>query len=385
MSSTPLLDVGRNRRAEAIAVGAAQWRDPSSWVRREARERLRDGIWSASVVEAALDAALWDLDASTARRYVAQGGDEVSVLAILPGNVIGPALACAYCAACAGSHLILKAASDERHLAEIVALQFRDLGEPLSRAAEARYWRGGDPRIEADVFAAVSRIVTFGENATIEDVRRRAPAGVHVVGYGESYSIGVVGRDADVQRTARSAAIDVCMFDQRGCMSPQTVYVAGPNERAAVFAHALSRALAEVGRRLPRARLIDGESAAVANLVRRLAVSVLDRGAVGRETLIVGGRDKPIPDFVIAVEPFGPPRRAGFGRIVSVRPFRSIDELSGAVRSLSGKLDTVGIAGDLRPRAIAPLGPSRICMLGEMQRPPFGYRPRVDDFRGLSN
>jgi hypothetical protein len=201
-----------------------------------------------------------------------------------------------------------------------------------------------------------------------------------VVGYGDAYSIGVLGIAADVARTAKAAAVDICMFDQRGCMSPQTVYVAGPNERALVFAHALAKALADAGRKLPRARPVAGEDAAIADLIRRLSVTVLDRQADGLASLLVGKARAGVPDFVVGVEPFGPPRCAAFGRAVSIRPYRNLEELAGAIRSFGSRLDTVGVGGAVPAAEMDALGAARVCELGQMQRPPFGYRPKTEDF-----
>jgi len=370
-----------NARAELIARGAAEWRDRRSWVRREARERLRKGAWSEPVVEAALEAALWDLDLPTAERLVGIfGGVGTSALVILPGNVLGPAVVSAYCAAVTGSRAILKAGSDERQLAEIVEQQFESLGPPLARTVQARYWRGGDLVAEAAAFEDVSRVIAFGEDATIADIARRAPASVDLVAYGEAYSIGLVGAGAPVDQVAHAAAFDVCMFDQRGCMSPQTIYVAGPRQRAAVFARALALKLAELNRKLPRAHPALGEAEAAADLVRRMSASAFEPEPGGTETFIVGPLRDLVPDFVVAVEPFGEPRCAGFGRAVSVRPLRSTAELGGAIRAFGRRLDTVGTGGDVGQEALASLGALRVCPFGEMQRPPFGYRPKPSDF-----
>ena len=369
------------RRCRCIAAGAAQWRDPKSWVRREARERLRDGIWSAPVVEAALDAVLWDLDLARATELVkACALQGKCALVVLPGNILGPAVASAYCAAVAGARVVLKSARDERHLAEIVAQQFNDLGAPLAGAVQARYWPGGDAEIEAEAFAGNSRVIVFGGDATIESVRARIEPPGRVVGFGDAYSIGVIGPNADMRQAARGAAIDVCMFDQRGCLSPQTIYVAGPHERAILFGQALARALADVDRKLPRARPAAGEREALADLIRRLSASVLASPSHGLATLTVDRRHRIIPSYVVAVEPLGPPRCTGFGRVVSVRPFAAIAAVVDAVTVFGRKLDTLGVGGAVAPNETRAFGAQRVCALGEMQRPPFGYRPSPADF-----
>jgi len=130
-------------RLSSIARGAAEWRDPRSPVRAQAREALVGGPWSKEVVEAALDDVLWDLDVDAAIRAEARASrcrvageylDDRPVLVVLPGNVIGPAVQSAYCAALTGSRAILKSSSVERSLAEIAARQFDRLGAPRVRS-----------------------------------------------------------------------------------------------------------------------------------------------------------------------------------------------------------------------------------------------------------
>src|ERR1700680_1281620 len=157
-------------RADAIARGAAQWRNSASAVRMQAREALANGSWPAAVVEAALDNVLWDLDEQRARELcrdvIAERAG--STLVILPAYLIGPPLQPAYSAAVAGARAVLKASSAERFLADIVCAQFDGLGPPLAGSIRARYWPGGDVEAEADTLAGADRAIVFGDDATIE-------------------------------------------------------------------------------------------------------------------------------------------------------------------------------------------------------------------------
>jgi hypothetical protein len=334
-------------------------------------------------MEAALDNALWDLDEARAAALVTTSSpaDSRPVLVILPGNVIGPAIAAAYCAAAAGASVILKSPGVEQHLAPIVARQFDRLGAPLAGTIDARYWKGGDYSVEDALFAKVRRIVVLGSDSTTESVLQRA-GGPPVVAYGTSFSVGFVAAGAELHAAARGAARDMCIFDQRGCMSPQTIYVEGGEARALQFAHALAAALREAGVELPRAHVDADEAAAFAGRLRQFAVTAIPAIAHGLDTIVLGPRKNGRPEFVVAVEPCGTPTLAGFGRIVSVMPCAEPPPIA-----LAGPIDTLGFAGDrsaLLDAVIAQLRdqprPARICALGEMQRPPFGYRPTIENF-----
>ena len=370
-------------RAELIAHGAAQWRNPSSAVREKARRALRDSEWSPVVIEAALDDVLYDLDDIRARELAVERPHEEGrpVLVILPGNVIGPAIASAYCAACAGATIILKSPGDERALAPIIVGQFQTLGNPLAGTIDARYWKGGDREIEPTLFASVRKIIAFGSDVAIAEVTRRAPVAVR--GYGTSYSLGFVAAGTDIRNAARGAAYDIAMFDQRGCMSPQTVYVEGDEGRVLLFAHALELELRNVQQTLPRARMARDEAAAVAMAVRELSVRALAPRTHGLDTLMLGPEVDGVPGYVVAVEPSGLPTLKSFGRIVSVKPCETVDALLTIARASSVKLESLGCADDIAPDVrtrFVEAGFLRVCTLGEMQRPPFGYRPTVKDF-----
>ncbi|MDQ2816736.1 MAG: hypothetical protein M3T49_00815 [Candidatus Eremiobacteraeota bacterium] len=374
-----------SRRARLIAAAAQQWRDPHSAVRRAARAALASADWSQPVIETALDGVLADLDEDLADKLIRAYSTDTSVraLVVLPGNIVGPAVACAFCVACAGATATLKVSHAERGLAGVVGAQFDALGPPLRASIEARYWEGGDAAVEAAVLAAVDRIVAFGDDETIADIARRRPADVALVAYGRAYSVGFVRAHADLRGAAAGAAQDICMFDQRGCMSPQTIYVEGDQARTLRFARLLAEAISAHSRLLPRAKPWLEEAAALSGLLRRLAVNALDAGGAQLDGVILGPQVEGCPQFAVVAQAYGPPTCAGFGRVAVVKPCTDARQLSQALRASPWKLETVGIAGscDLEPE-IATARPSRVCALGAMQRPPFGYRPRVADFAG---
>src|SRR5215470_747243 len=371
-------------RARAIAAAATAWRDPSSEIRAKARRALAGSMWPAPVVETALDNALCDLDearvAELMRSRPLEAG-RLRVLVVLPGNIIGPAIQSAFCAAVAGARVTLKSASGERRLAALVAEQFDALGPPLAGSAIAEYWRGGEIDPEASALESVDRVIVFGDDATMQQIRSRARSfDVDIIGYGESYSIGYVSRESDGAKAAHEAAADLCLFDQRGCMSPQTIYVAGDRGRAVLFARTLASAIGETSKRLPRARLEPGEHALIADVIRRLSASAMEPTPHGLDTVIAGPLREGVPAFAVAVENFGEPTCFGFGRVAVIKPCGSAREVATQLRYYGRTVETIGLSGDLPESDLSALrlaSPLRMCALGEMQRPPFGHRPAV--------
>jgi hypothetical protein len=320
-----LLSPEGEARAAAAERFVAEWRDPDSWVRREARERLAGGLWSAPVIERAFDVAFRDRLDETPRDQVESWFEQSHdfarrALVILPGNVIGPALCAAYAVAVTGGSAILKAASTERVVADIVERQFEAIGAPLAGTIEARYWPGGDVAAEAIAIADVGAVIAFGSDATIDAVRARVPAGKHFIGYGTRFSLGLVTAGKDLMRASEAASVDVCMFDQAGCMSPQTIYVVGDASRALRFANALDAAMRKTSVRLPRVKPTRDEAAAANDVVRRSFVTAIDANSHGLSPVLAGPDNGGCPDYLIVVEPQGEPRTHGFGRIVTVMP-----------------------------------------------------------------
>lgn len=379
--------VEASARAELLDRAAAAWSDRGSAVRALARTALADAEWSSAVIETALDDALLGFDGATALRQGAEarGGPDAEasrrpVLVILPGNVIGPAVAAAFCAAAAGARAVLKAAGPERVLAPLVADQFDRIGPTLAGTIDARYWKGGDIAIEVDEFARARHIVLLGSDATLASVGHRAGR-MDVRGYGTAYSVGYVAAGAAYAMAARAAARDVCLFDQRGCMSPQTIYVQGDDGDALRFAHALAAALRTTGAELPRARITRAEAETLADRVRRFAVTALAAQTHGLDTLLLGPRREQTPEFIVVVEAGGPPTLESFGRIVSIKACADLDHALEWCDPERHVFDSFGYAGmDERDAVQATAVFSRVCALGEMQRPSFGYRPQISDF-----
>jgi hypothetical protein len=312
-------------RVAATERFVSEWRDPDSWVRREARERLAGGLWSGPVIERAFDIVFSKRADKSPRARIADWFEASReharrALVILPGNVIGPALCSCFAVAVSGGSAILKAASTERAVADIIERQFAAIGAPLAGTIEARYWPGGDIAAEAAAIADVGAVIAFGSDATIETIRSRVPADKHFIGYGTRYSLGLVTTGADLAAAAEAASFDICLFDQAGCMSPQTIYVVGNASRALRFATALDAAMRTTTEELPRVRPSRDEAAAANDVLRRSYVTALDANSHGLSPVFAGPDNGGCPDYLIVVEPQGEPRTYGFGRIVVIMP-----------------------------------------------------------------
>ncbi len=218
----------------------------------------------------------------------------------------------------------------------------------------------GDPRItltlDRDVAATQASVVhVYGRDATIAQVRARVPAGVQVLGHGAGLGAALVTGKAPVGEAARALALDVAVFDQRGCLSPRLVLVVGDEERAGEVAERLHRELGELDVRVPRGGLSPEESIESVRWRDTVAFAGALRVGGGHCVGILPGRAS------LAIPPAG--------RHVLVV---AVGDLAGARHALAVVAPLVVTLGSDDLVAAAAVAPAhaRTAELGGMQRPP---------------
>ncbi len=91
----------------------------------------------------------------------------------------------------------------------------------------------------------------YGSDETLGDVRASLPSGVWFHAHGAGFGAVVVEPNTFSEADARAIALDTALFDQRGCLSPRVVCVAGEHRRAQDVARSLAAALARLELELP--------------------------------------------------------------------------------------------------------------------------------------
>lgn len=195
-------------------------------------------------------------------------------------------------------------------------------------------------------------LVAYGSDETLDALQRALPSAVAFEGRGHGFGVSYVARDARLEDAARAVAANVADHDQRGCLSPQTVFVRGD---AVAFAKALHGALGEREGTLPRGPIGAGDGAAVAQWQGVLAARAVwfRRGAAHG----VGALDA--PELVAS---------PGL-RNVAVCPVDSVAALRGALGDALPHLTCVGVAGSFEVDAWR-FTRARVVTAGTMQDPP---------------
>jgi hypothetical protein len=148
------------------------------------------------------------------------------------------------------------------------------------------------------------------------------------------------------------------LHDQRGCLSPHVVHVAGAARR---FAGRLAAALDVLAGRMPLGPASVGERAAT-------RVHTAEAEWAPRAAVLTG------PGGTVIYDEERPPHPGPGRRTVHVHP---VDEPSAAwARVAVGTIECVGVSGvDVEPLVdtLRDLGVARVCPVGRMQRPPLSW------------
>lgn len=266
--------------------------------------------------------------------------------------------------------VLAKTSSQGGAFPKLIQDALAQISPALANALAVVDFKGGRSEIEDALFEAAAVISVYGNDDTITQIRQRLPANTRLHAHGHGLGAVFVPKttvldEQTLQGVCDAIALDVSAYDQRGCMSPQGIWVeTGGAYDARVFAEILvTRSLSKLSKVLPRGPLpLD---AAAAELQWRGV------GAVQGE-LVTGH------DFAVCLEKQTPFRTTPGYRNISVWSCQSQAHLADILAPFGCQLKVLGIAGDqiTRQRIASalpgPLAP-RVCEIGTMQTPPLDY------------
>lgn len=223
----------RRARIQRLLEAARRIADPQDPLGREARLVLPAATrLSPAGIELAFERCL-ELSPSDAElaRLEASVFESARAHVLLSANVFTAAHRAIALALAASARVFVRPSRRAPHLAELLARAAPDLFEVVPRLLPER----GEP-----VFA-------YGSDSTLEALRSELPPGVLLAAHGPGY--GLVALQAsdpneDWSAVVRGLALDLALFDQRGCLSPRLVLFEGGLDAARPFVAALRAALA---------------------------------------------------------------------------------------------------------------------------------------------
>lgn len=278
------------------------------------------------------------------------------------------------------SPLLLRPSSRDLLTTTVLLDQLRDRAPALAPFVAGVHWPRSCQRTSRAVLGQADLVQVWGDDDTVRTLERLVPPSTRFVGHGHRVSCAVIGPheggDAPVAGAlARSIALDTSLFDQRGCMSPHTVFVHTESRPSLLdlAEHLAAEAFAEIERTLPRGQ-IDPQTAAEVMQLRGVS-EFAGCARTGRTFTVVLHE-------ACAFHPAPP------ARVLHLVPWSRPEDLEQALAPLRHRLSTVALsAGSDGRRTLLPvlqrLAPGRICAPGRMQRPLLlrhhDGRPRLAD------
>jgi len=293
------------------------------------------------------------------------------------GNVPGLPLWSLVCGLLVKAPAIGKVASAEPLFASLFARLLAEVEPRLADCLAIVWFKGGDMESERTLFNEADTVLAYGGNDTLAALRQQMPITTRFLPHGHKLSAGLVSAAAlDVGHapaTARAAALDVVRYEQQGCYSPHTFYVArGGRVTPREFAQQLAGELAALQHKFARRVLSLEEAASVAGW--RQSQEMKSFSQAGVELL----GDAAAPWSVAYAEQATALQPCALNRTLQVQ---AVDRLEDAVPLLAAQRDylqTVGLAAAPQQlQALAELlgqaGVTRICALGSMTAPEAGW------------
>jgi hypothetical protein len=377
--------LGVDRRCQALAAAAAELADCASPLGGHARRVLPvSSGHSPEMVDWALRSALGEVDAKgLAALFREAAGEERAgaaerrcvpprlVTAVLAGNVFTASLRPIVLALLAGSPLVCKASSRGDAFPRLFEVALTAVDPEVGAALAVATFPGGTEELEDALFRASDAVIVYGGDPTVEVLRRRLPATVRLQEHGHGLGVAWVTAAvlANPQRAAEAAerlALDVAAYDQRGCLSPQVLWLEdrdlGGEKEGRRFLALLAEALERQDRLLPRG-FLPPEIAAAQMQWRGVMATAGELWAGGWGAVVwIADRSAPLH--------LGP----GWRNLL-VLPCTGAPDLARRLTPFGVHLKAVGVGGDPEAlRRLADLLPPplcpRLCPLGRMQIPP---------------
>ena len=397
LSPAALIDVAERLRAagpalrqvpveERIAIidrVAARWLSPDFPLRRLAVERLPLVTgYPARAVSQSLDNLWGALRSSDLRGVVRAELDDVRepsglALHVLSGNVPGAGVFGLIAALLAGVPSLVKTARREPLLPALIAGSLATEDPRLGAALAVTPWTGGDVGLDRAAIAAVDLVLAYGRAESLGEIAAHEPA--RLLSFGPRVSVGLIAREALDRHTAATCAMQVALFDQQGCLSPQLLFV----EDTPATPRFVEAVLDELGRletTLPPAPLSLAEATASWRHLEQARWRAQES-----EPLTVhagpGGR------FSIVCDRSGIVPTSPLNRHVVVVPISQLGTAEQTLSQIAGCVEAVGYAGPTArlPEAVTvatACDAPRLCPLDRMQQPPFGWRQSGHDRLG---
>jgi len=298
------------------------------------------------------------------------------LLQIVSGSVPGVSATALLRGLLVRSATVVKPGRGDLLLPLLWARGIREEDPSLGRVLGIHYWPGGAPlsvEVERGWLQEADRVVVYGGPEAVGAAREQLPPGVPLVAYPHRISVGLLGREwggaPGCDRLLREAARALSLFDGRGCVTPQLLFVEeGGRWSGEDWGTHLAAAMEAEASALPPGRL----SADEAGRIQQLRGTAEMRGAAGRGDRVWRGEGT---RWTVILDPGEGLRGSCPGRVVRVVPVGDLELVPRRLAELAPHLQTVALEVEdaRRPalaEALARSGVPRITTLAGAPWPP---------------
>jgi hypothetical protein len=297
---------------------------------------------------------------------------------ITAGNVPNPTLISMLLGILTRSAQFVKCATGASFLPRLFAHSIYEMDSKLASCLEIAEWAGGRSDLEELLFSEADCITATGADETLSAIRARVPAKTRFLGYGHRVSFGFVSHEMltiyGAKKVVARAADDIVAWDQHGCLSPHVIYVEhGGNTSGDRFAQMLADELELRESSHPRGVLKVETSAVISS--RRGFYDL--RASHIETTRVWWSKDSTAWSVVYENDPQF--QLSCLNRFIYVKGVTDMTQVLQNAENVRGKVSTVGLAapesraGELALQ-LARWGVTRVCPLGQMQKPPLTWR-----------
>lgn len=273
---------------------------------------------------------------------------------------------------------VVKCASGLKFLPRLFAHSLYEAAPKLGACLEVVEWPGGEESLETVLFQEADCVVCSGSDETLTAVRQRLPGNVRFLGYGHRVSFGFVSVEAlsssRLAAIAEKAAEDVAAWNQLGCLSPHVFYVEhGGRISAEQFAEALAGELQRLEKTQPRGSVSSDQAATIATLRSFYEL----RAANSLETKLWFSRESTAWTVIYEVNSLF--QASCLNRFIYVKGVANLRQALEGADAIRDHVSTVGLAAtgtraETLAKELAGWGATRICPIGQMQKPPLTWR-----------
>lgn len=244
----------------------------------------------------------------------------------------------------------------------------------IAHSFAAISFKGGDKAVEAVFKKRCNGIVVWGGQKAVEAWRQGLGSGTRLIEYGPRLSLALITQkhlQQHSQPAAEKLATDIVMWEQRGCGSPQVLFLENSdgaiNQTIPNFLLSLQRALSKQAEQLPPAELSLDEKIEI----RRERELAKFGELTGQSTLYEAAPPLKAQSWTIIVRHHLERLNSPLNRTIIVYPYNHFNKVITALQPYRALLQSCGLGAEpeearLIADSLCQAGLERICELGQM-------------------